>query len=147
MSNFLRNNANKLPTAMLITTLGLTGCAASGVEKYQDNIVPDAEGIIICDGANVRNAPHRNNRPDMLEDGVVVTKIDFGNAPEGTCVKIPAEAVYRRTEPNNGTWFGVTEATLANKLTDTNLNPAKTENVLWINQQRASVALEDGKKE
>lgn len=141
MSNFLKNTSDKLkkPIVAAMSLAALTGCAAQAdTDRYSENILPNAVGIDLCDGAAVRDAPYRSNKPDMFEEGVKVLEVDFGNAPEGACFRIPASAVYLATEPNNGNWYGISEGDLARGLTDTKLNPKEESNILWINQQRAN---------
>lgn len=140
MGNRLKNiELAKLPKKIIallgVAAMTLTGCSKTAeAEKY--GVIPHANALSVCDGAKIRDDPWVWT-PDK-NGGEIKDTIDFGNAPEGTCVTVPASEVYWSEDPD-GSWFGVTEGTIANGLTDSSIKGGP--NIVWINEQRSSPEL------
>ena len=66
--------------------------------------------------------------------------------PEGTCIRVAVDGstVYYtedlRGSDADGKWIGVPESVLAEAFPGADLNEDDRENIVWINQQRASIS-------
>ena len=124
------------------------GCSAkhnyNEADIYSIDIVEGATEISVCNGAKVRD------NPTVREDGTsgetnLLHKVDFGDLPEETCTKIAVDGstVYHTGDLRglgaDGTWIGVPESVLAQALPGSGLDEKDSDNLVWINHQRASV--------
>lgn len=124
------------------------GCSAkynpNEADIYSRDIVKGATEISVCNGAKVRD------NPTVREDGTsgetnLLHKVNFGDLPEGACIKVAVDGstVYRTEDSRghyaDGTWFGVPESVLAQALPGSGLDEKDSDNLVWINHQRASV--------
>ncbi|HMQ96046.1 MAG TPA: hypothetical protein PKD19_02385 [Candidatus Saccharibacteria bacterium] len=148
MSNFLKNG-NRLAAAPLIVVsgLGLTACN-EGISLTDEDIVPGTTAISICDGANLRSRPNTGDK----YDSTLLKTVDFGDAPDGTCVDIPTDAsIYHVYEEANGVWYGVPETVITDSLglegvegTPSKTGPDNTTKIIWINGQKILIMQGEG---
>ena len=136
---FKTNQPLRTTAGVLIGSLALTACGANQSETsmYQKNLAPDAKSLTICDGAVIRDSPHVHKDAENN----VIDKVTYGNAPSGTCIDVPSEAIYAtdRIDDNNGVWYGLPESELSKFLVDTRLSSTNDENLVWINEARAKI--------
>lgn len=136
-----RNNRLLKPGAAL---LGIAAIATAGnmlnnalsedeIDKHKDNLVDHEVNVAICDNAKIRDIPSAN-------DNSPLHTLDFGDAPDGTCVTINPDVVYATEEFHDGMWYGMLESELAEELPNTKLDPNKTDNIVWVNEQKAHIA-------
>lgn len=119
-------------------------------EKFANGLNPNANVLVICDGANIRDDP-------AVNASEVVATVDYGNAPAGTCFPFKVSGVYsvanycitydgtRTTCDHNGMWYGISESEAAEMFPglqdqgwwSSGLDPENEGNIVWINEQRA----------
>lgn len=143
----------KIITAAAAAAVGLAflanGCSAkynyNEADTYSSDKVEGATEISVCNGANVRD------NPTVREDNTsgetnLLHEVNLGDLPEGTCIRVAVDSstVYYtedlRGSDADGKWIGVPESVLAEAFPGADLNEDDRENIVWINQQRASIS-------
>lgn len=135
MSDFLKS-FNKLPAAITILCLGVTACGAKSAEELGE-VIPGATALTVCGEARIRNAPKVSDS-SVPEIGKVISVVDYGDSPEGTCHTVPASKIRTAESFNNGKWYGISADDLNNGLGGQVVKLKNGKQIVWINEQKAT---------
>lgn len=116
--------------------VGCTSNEQSDIGKYDDDKVEGVESITLCDGAKIRKDPRV---PEKDEGDNTIHRVDFGDAPDGSCFEFKVGGNVYKTYQNsgNGNWIGMPYRDWTD-LVD-GFNKKGELDIAWVNQAKAGV--------
>lgn len=154
MKNFERMNIGsevskvsmlKKVIAPVVAFLALTGAGCtnsneqSDIGKYDKDKVEGVESIELCDGARIRKDPIVRNGDNGEDANNTIHRVDFGDAPDGTCIEFEVNGdVYKTFQnPNNGYWIGLPYSDMSDMING--FEEKGADKIAWINQAKAGI--------